>query len=106
MKKLTAIAALGAASLGLAACGSSDDASSDLDPESVEVAADEALEGVTDEPPADAGANLDQVELPAAVSTETATEAADRAESVAAEAQAAAEAAEAAEAAANINIDE
>lgn len=95
MKKFITLAALGSASLALAACGSSDDASSDLDAESVEVAADEALEGVTEEPVEDSGANAAEVEEPAAVSTETATEAADRAEAVAAQAEEAAAAADA-----------
>lgn len=103
MKKLTSIAVLGAASLALAACGSSDDASSDLEAGTVEMPADEALEPVTDEPVEDPGAGLDEVEEPAAVSQQTAADAAERAENVAAQAAAAAEAAEAADAIENID---
>ncbi|MBV7265354.1 hypothetical protein [Erythrobacter ani] len=96
MKNFTRFALVGAASAALAACGSSDDASSDLEVDTVEIPADEALEPVTEEPVEDPAANLDNVEEPAAVDTQTATEAADAAEDVAA----AVEAAEAAEAAA------
>lgn len=96
MKKLSSFAVIGAASLALAACGSSDDASSDLEVDTVEIPADEALEPVTEEPVEDPAAVIEEVEEPAPVSVETASEAADAAEDVAA----AVEAAEAAEAAA------
>lgn len=42
-----------AASLVLAACGSSDNASTEAEADTVEVAADEAMEGLTEEPVAD-----------------------------------------------------
>ena len=98
MKKLATIAALGALSITLAACGSADDATAEASPDTVEMAAEEALEPVTEEHVADEDAALDEVEGPAAVSEETATTAADNAASVAAEAEAAAAAAEAADA--------
>lgn len=98
MKKLATIASLGALSIILAACGSAEDATAEATPDTVEMAADEALEPVTEEPVADEDAALDEVEGPAAVSEETASAAADDAAAVAAEAEAAAEAAEAADA--------
>ena len=48
MKKLAIIAALG--TLGLAACGSADDASTEAMPDTVEMPAEEALEPIADEP--------------------------------------------------------
>lgn len=93
MKKLTAIASLGALSIALAACGSAEDATAEASPDTVEMAAEEALEPVTEEPVADADAASDEVEGPAAVSEETATSAADSAAAVAAEAEEAANAA-------------
>lgn len=105
MKKLIGMATLGAAGLALAACGSSDDASSDLEVDSVEMPANEPLEAIEEEPVEDTAAQIGPVETPAAVSQETASKAADRAETVAAEAAAAAEAAEAAEAAANLDLE-
>lgn len=95
MKKFATIASLGALSIILAACGNAEDASAEASPDTVEIAADEALEPVIEEPVADEGAALDEVEGPPAVSEETATTAADNAASVAAEAEAAAEAADA-----------
>lgn len=100
MKQLTplaALASLGALSIALAACGSTDDAGAEASPDTVEIAADEALGTVGDEPVADDGAGLDEVEGPPAVSEETAEAAADNAASVAAEAEAAAAAADAIE---------
>lgn len=97
MKKLATIASLGALSITLAACGNAEDASTEASPDTVEIAADEALEPVTEEPVADDDAGLDEVEGPAAVTEETATTAADNAASVAAEAEAAAAAADAAD---------
>lgn len=113
MKKITSLAVLGLASVALAACGSSDDASSDLEIENVEMPAEAALEPVTEEPVEDSAATAEAVEGPPAVDTQTAEEAAEAAEGVAAaveaaEAAAAAEAADAAsaaEAAANLEIE-
>ncbi|MEM7702690.1 MAG: hypothetical protein AAF251_12190 [Pseudomonadota bacterium] len=99
MKKLTTIASLSALVLALAACGSAEDAVTEASPDTVEMAADEALAPVTEEPVADEGASLDEVEGPPAVSEEAASAAADDAAAVAAEAAEAAAAAEAAEAA-------
>lgn len=99
MNTRTTLAALGALSIALAACGTAEDAATEASPDTVEMAADEALETVTEEPVADEAAGTDEVESPAAVSEETATTAADNAASVAAEAEEAAAAAEAAEAA-------
>ncbi|MEM7688621.1 MAG: hypothetical protein AAF291_06340 [Pseudomonadota bacterium] len=94
MKKFTTLASLGALSIALAACGTAEDASTEASPDTVEMAADDALEVVTDEPVADDAADLDAVEGPDAVSEEDATTAADDAAAVAAEAEAAAAAAD------------
>ncbi len=96
MNILIRFTVLGAASLALAACGSSDDASSDIEADTVEMPADEALEPVTEQPVADEAATVREPEGPPPVSQQTAQDAADRAAKVAAEAAAAAEAAEAA----------
>lgn len=103
MKKLFAFAALGGASLALAACGGSDDASTDLEAENVEIVADEALENVTEEPVADTNATAPEPEATEPAVQQTTVEAADRAESVAAEAEAAAAAADAV---GDVNVDE
>jgi hypothetical protein len=106
MKKLVAGAMLGSLALGLAACGSSDDASTEAMPDTVEMPAEEALEPITEEPVEDSealGPPADASER--APSMQTAEEAADAAESVAAEAAAAAEAAEAAAAAADLEVE-
>ena len=100
MKKLATYAVLGSLGLGLAACGSSDDASTEAMPETVEMPADEALEPIQEEPVEDAealGPPTDPAET--APDLQTTEEAADAAADVAAEAAAAAEAAEAAAAA-------
>lgn len=94
MKKFTSLASLGALSLVLAACGSAEDAATEASPDTVEMAADEALEPVTLEPVEDEDADLDAVEGPDAVSEEDAANAADDAASVAAQAEAAAAEAE------------
>lgn len=93
MKKLALVAAIG--SLGLAACGSSDDASTEAMPDTVEMPADEALEPIAEEPVED----TDAVGPPAdpsenAPDLQTTEEAADAAADVAAQAAAAAEAAD------------
>lgn len=93
MKKLAFVAAL--AGLGLAACGSSDDASTEAMPDTVEMPADEALEPIAEEPVEDpdaAGPPTDPTE--SAPDLQTTEEAADAAADVAAEAAAAAEAAD------------
>ena len=96
MKKIATLALVSAGSLMLAACGSADDASADATADTVEMPADEALETVTEEPVADAGAAAVE-ETDGNVTTEEAEAAADAAADVAADAVAAAEAAEAAE---------
>lgn len=92
MKKLAIVVALG--SLGLAACGSTDDASTEAMPDTVEMPADEALEPITEEPVEDTEA-LGPPADPAdsAPDLQTTEEAADAAADVAAQAAAAAEAA-------------
>ena len=103
MKKLATFAILGSASLALAACGSADDASTEAMPDTVEIAAEEALEPVAEEPVADedaAGPPLDPAET--APDPVTTSEVGDAAAEVAADAEAALEAIEAAEAAANL----
>lgn len=52
------IAALAAVSIALAACGSSNDASTEAEADTVEIAADEAMEPITEEPVADPNANV------------------------------------------------
>lgn len=98
MKKLAIIAGLGLGlgSLGLAACNSADDASTDAMPDTVEMPADEALEPIVDEPVEDPDALEELDPADTAPSLETTEAAADAAAEVAAEAAAAAEAAEAA----------
>ena len=100
MKKIV-FAALPLA-LGLAACGSTDDASTAAEADTVEMPADEAMTGVTEEPAADPTANaaVDAAAAPAeaaaATASATAEEAGANAAEVAARAQAAAAAADAA----------
>lgn len=103
MKKLAALSLIGGLGLGLAACGSTDDASTEAMPDTVEMPADEALEPIEAEPVVDEGATGPEAD-PAenAPSQQTAEEAADAAAQVAAEAAAAAEAADAAAAAADL----
>ncbi|MHA7820812.1 MAG: hypothetical protein ACX930_14290 [Erythrobacter sp.] len=103
MKKLASLSVLAGLGLGLAACGSTDDASTEAMPDTVEMPANEALEPIAEEPVEDSdalGPPVDPSEN--APSQETAEEAADAAAVVAAEAAAAAEAADAAAAAAEI----
>ena len=96
MKKTANVAALGALSLVLAACGSAEDASTDATPDTVEVPAEEALEPIAEEPVADTEATEEVTEADRAVPEETDTEAADAAAAEAAAAEAAAAEAEAA----------
>ncbi|MEM7666533.1 MAG: hypothetical protein AAF250_11805 [Pseudomonadota bacterium] len=97
MKKFTTFALLGSASLVLAACGSAEDASTEATADTVEMPADEALEGLSDEPVEDEAAAIDEeVAGPAAVTQETAETAAENAADVAAQVEAAAAEAEAA----------
>lgn len=101
MKNIATLVVLTSASLALVACGSSDDASTEATPDTVEMPADEALEPIIDEPvedPEAAGPPADPAD--SAPDLDTTEEAADAAADVAAEAAAAAEAAEAASAAA------
>lgn len=103
MKKLAYVVALGGLSFGLAACGSTDDASTEAMPDTVEMPADEALEPIAEDPVVDdtaVGPPVDPADR--APSQQTAEEAADAAQNVADEAAAAAEAAEAAAAAAEM----
>lgn len=69
------IAAIATVSLALAACGSADDASTEAEADTVEVAADEAMEPVTDEPVADPNANVvaDDAQAGAAAEVEAAS---------------------------------
>lgn len=60
-----------AAPLALAACGSSDNASTEAEADTVEIPANEALSGVDEAPVADPSANA---ELPAGEATPTMTE--------------------------------
>ncbi len=57
MKKIACFAILSAASLALAGCGSSGDASEDAKADNVEMPADKAMAGATEAPAADADAN-------------------------------------------------
>lgn len=88
MKKLSI--ALGASLvLTLAACGSSDDASTEAQADTVEIPANDALDGVAGEPVDDAGAVEDATaEAEAAMQADTEA-AADAAEGVAAKIEAA-----------------
>ncbi len=52
------VALVASATVALAACGSNEDASIEAEAETVEYTADEALEGVDEEPVADPSANL------------------------------------------------
>ncbi|MDC8755478.1 hypothetical protein OIK40_12585 [Erythrobacter sp. sf7] len=91
MRKLFAPTALAAATLMLAACGSSDDASTEANADTVEMPADEALEAISDEPVADPEATATDAPETDAEAAATAEQAADAAAGVAAEAAAAAE---------------
>ena len=93
-RTLAIIVALG--SLGLAACGSTDDASTEAMPDTVEMPADEALEPIVEEPVADPEAVEEADPADTAPSLESTEAAADAAADVAADAVAAAEAATAA----------
>lgn len=99
-KNFIKYAVIGSATLALAACGDSDDASTEAMPETVEMPADVALEPITEEPIVDRqtyGPPAEPVSrAPDPVTTEVV---ADNAAAVADEAIAAAEAAEAAMAA-------
>ena len=98
MKKIATLAAF--ASLGLAACGSTDDASTEAMPDTVEVPADEALAPITDAPVEDPEALPPVDPAETAPDAGTANEAADIAADVAAEAESALDAIDAIEAAA------
>ena len=95
MKKIASLAILGGATLALAACGSSDSASTEATADTVEVPSDEALETVTEEVVEDTAANEAPVESdtsgppPAPVTQEAAQDAADAAEDTLGEAEAA-----------------
>lgn len=69
------IAAIATVSLALAACGSADDASTEAEADTVEIAADEAMEPVTDDPVADPNANVvtDDAQAEAAAEVEAAS---------------------------------
>lgn len=87
MNTRASLAALSAAALMLAACGSSDDASTEATADTVEMPADEALEAISDEPVADPEATATDAPDGDAQAEASAEAAAD----VAAEAAAAAE---------------
>jgi len=94
MTTRTTFAALSAAALLLAGCGSADDASTEATADTVEMPADEALEAISDEPVADPEATVTDAPETEAETEASAEEAADAAADVAAEAAAAADAAE------------
>jgi hypothetical protein len=83
------IAALSGATLLLAACGSSDDASAEASADTVEMPADDALAPVAEAPVADPSATA--TDAPEAAPEAAATAAGDAAAGVAAEAISAAE---------------
>lgn len=87
---LTAAALTGAALL-LSACGSSDDASTEANADTVEMPADEALAPIDEEPVADPNATATDAPETDAETEAGAEDAADAAADVAAEAAAAAE---------------
>lgn len=91
MKNLAPLTALAGAALLLAACGSSDDASTEANADTVEMPADEALAPVGDAPVADPAATATDAAESTAEIEAGAEQAADAAASVAAEASAAAE---------------
>ncbi len=90
MRMLKSFAALSAATLMLAACGSADDASSEANADTVEMPADSALAPVSEAPVADPSATATDAPE-AAVPEATATQAGDAAADVAAKAVEAAE---------------
>ncbi len=92
MNTRTTFGTLAVAALMLAACGSSDDASTEATADTVEMPADEALEAISDEPVADPEATATDAPETEATAEATAEKAADAAADVAAEAAAAAEA--------------
>lgn len=94
MIKFAPLCALASASLLLAACGSSDDASSEVSADTVEMPADEALTAVTEEPVADPAATATDAPVDDAETEASAEQAADAAADVATEAAAASEAPE------------
>ncbi|WP_246844799.1 hypothetical protein [Altererythrobacter sp. TH136] len=100
MKKFALV--LAPLTFALAACGGADDASTEAQPDTVEMPADAAMTGVTAEPAVDPSANatVDAAATPAAsaeaTTPATAEEAGANAADVAARAQAAAAAADAA----------
>ncbi|MEM8726872.1 MAG: hypothetical protein AAGE86_15260 [Pseudomonadota bacterium] len=107
MKKIINLAVIGGATVALAACGSSDPASTEATADTVEMPANEPLEPVSEEPVEDENADTETAEVegppPAPVTQEVAEDAAenavdvvDRAEAAASEAEAAAAAAAAA----------
>ena len=90
MKRLSNFVFAGAAAMALSACGSADDASADAEADTVEMPADTALQGVSEEPVEDAGAEDEAAANEAA----TAEAAGDAGADVAAAAEAALNAAE------------
>ncbi len=66
------IAVTAAASLALAACGSTEDASTEAEADTVEIPADEALNGVEETPVEDPSANVEAAEPDEAAMTEEA----------------------------------
>ena len=73
------IAAVAATSLALAACGSADDASTEAEADTVEVAADEAMDGVAEEPVADDAAAMEEDTGPSAAEVSSVEAAGDSA---------------------------
>lgn len=70
------LVAVAAATVALAACGSSDDASTEVEADTVEITADEAMEPVAADPVADPAATTVSAQPTAAAPAAEATEAA------------------------------
>ena len=99
MKKIVKFALAGGAALALAACGSSDDAATEAEADTVEIPAEDAVADVEEAPVADAGAVATTPEdtdpaTPSAGEQATAEEAGAMADDVAARVKAAQAAAE------------
>ena len=93
MRKLSIAMASGLA-ISLAACGSADDASTEAEPDTVEVAAEDAMAEVDAEPVEDEAAALEEATEAAEIAAEDLAETADAAANIADDVNAAIEAAE------------
>ncbi len=93
MRKIS-IAVASSLAMSLAACGSADDASTEAEPDTVEVAAEEAIANVEAEPVEDDAAALEEATEAAEAAAADLSETAQAAENVANDVNAAIEAAE------------